>query len=354
MFVSFLIIIVSTYLIWKVSDSFSVASNYITRNMNECIKGPTINAIASSLPELLISFFFLFYIGDIQGFSAGFATIVGSSIFNIAIIPPIAFFFIYKEKKSFPTDKKIIIQDGIFLIITEFILICALYYQGISLFFSCILIFLYITYVIYIFKKRNISNNSTQTQQINLTSNNNFFSQLVQVDLYSLICKNNKLNTLRSIIILLISIVIISICCKQLVFAAESLAILLDINLFFVTFCIIAIASSIPDTILSVKDAQDKKYKDAFSNAYASNIFDICIGVGLPVLVYLLVYDIDSISLDISSSFNQVIFTSSILLLAFTILITIIYYVRTINVFRAVIIILLYLIFLLTVYFLSI
>ena len=62
MILSFSLICLSTYLIWKASESFDIASSYLTRNLNEGIKGPTINAIASSLPELLISFFFLFYI----------------------------------------------------------------------------------------------------------------------------------------------------------------------------------------------------------------------------------------------------------------------------------------------------
>ena len=91
MLLSFIFIALSTYVIWRISSPFDYAASYLTRNLNEGIKGPTINAIASSLPELIISFFFLFYIGDVAGFSAGFATIVGSSIFNITIIPTISF-----------------------------------------------------------------------------------------------------------------------------------------------------------------------------------------------------------------------------------------------------------------------
>ena len=62
MILSLAIIFFSAYLIWKSSESFDIASSYLTRNLNDGIKGPTINAIASSLPELLISFIFLFYI----------------------------------------------------------------------------------------------------------------------------------------------------------------------------------------------------------------------------------------------------------------------------------------------------
>ena len=57
MFDNIIFIIISSYCIWKASSSFDIASSFLTRNIGEGIKGPTINAIASSLPELLISFF---------------------------------------------------------------------------------------------------------------------------------------------------------------------------------------------------------------------------------------------------------------------------------------------------------
>ena len=87
----YFLFVISTYLIWRVSIVFDMAASYLARDLKPGIKGPTINAVASSLPELLISSIFLFRFRDIEGFSAGFATIVGSSIFNIAIIPAVAF-----------------------------------------------------------------------------------------------------------------------------------------------------------------------------------------------------------------------------------------------------------------------
>ena len=84
----------------KCSSTFDVASSFLTRNLGEGIKGPTINAIASSFPELLISSMFLFYFKDVKGFSAGFATIIGSSAFNIAVIPVLSFLYVYSYNKS--------------------------------------------------------------------------------------------------------------------------------------------------------------------------------------------------------------------------------------------------------------
>ncbi len=353
---SIIIIIICSYLLWKISNSFDQAATYLTRNLNEGIKGPTINAIASSFPELLISSFFLFYIGDLQGFSAGFATIIGSSIFNIAIIPTIAFLYILAKKnvKSFPTDKSIIKQDGLFLIFTEIILIFSIFYGGISKILALTLIFIYFIYIYYIFKKRNIKK-ANKINEVNKHEDKEkkLLNKIIELDLNQLLFKNKPLNTFKSILILFISIFIISISCNLLVKSSESISEILNLNLFFVTFFITAIASSIPDTILSIKDAKNNKYKDSFSNAYASNIFDICIGIGLPVLIYLSINGINEISTFDNLNSNKIIFSSSILLLFFTVLITLIYWFKNLNLFRSIIIILLYIIFLTTIYYLN-
>jgi len=357
MIISFLLICLSTYLIWKASASFDIASSYLTRNLNEGIKGPTVNAIASSLPELLISFFFLFYIGDIEGFSAGYATIIGSSIFNIAIIPTVSFLIIYYQQgvKLFPTDKKIIEQDGFFLIITEIILIVGLYLGGISITLAVILILLYCLYIFLIFKKRNQKQEDKNQEEIHFSpSKSNFTQKILEVDVAGLIVRNKELSPFKAVVILLISLVIISAACKQLVSSSEHLSVQLHLNLFFITFFIAAVASSIPDAILSFRDAKNKKYKDSFSNAYGSNIFDICIGIGLPVLTYLLINGIDEISTESSaSSFSDIILWSSILLVIFTIPITLVYWLKPINKARSSLIISLYIIFLGIIFFAS-
>ena len=398
MIISLIIIILCSYLIWKSSASFDIASSYLTRNLNEGIKGPTINAIASSLPELLISSIFLFYIGDLEGFSAGYATIIGSSIFNIAIIPTISFFVIFykKGKLFFPTDKDIIAQDGFFLIITEIILLIGLFVGGISIYLASTLIVLYCVYILIVFKKRNKKNlkkSSKKPYNINF-DDDSLIKKLINVNVASLILNKSKLNKWKAILILIISIIIISIACKELVVSSEDLSKQLNINLFFITFLIAAVASSIPDTILSIKDAKNEKYKDAFSNAYGSNIFDICIGIGLPVLIYLLVNDqkvvttnntnneilygagnqiiddtrneisygasatVESISANSNSFFEffasmDIVLLSALLLVIFSIPISLIYWFKDLNYKRSLIIISLYFCFIGIVYYLS-
>ena len=73
-----LIVILCIFVMRKSSLTFDIASNFLTRRMGEGIKGPTINAIASSLPELMISSMFLFYFKDIEGFAGGLQLLLGA------------------------------------------------------------------------------------------------------------------------------------------------------------------------------------------------------------------------------------------------------------------------------------
>jgi cation:H+ antiporter len=64
----------------------------------------------------------------------------------------------------------------------------------------------------------------------------------------------------------------------------------LGIPVMFVALILASAASSFPDTIISIKDAQNGKYDDAISNALGSNIFDICFALGFPLFVFTLMH----------------------------------------------------------------
>ena len=63
-----------------------------------------------------------------------------------------------------------------------------------------------------------------------------------------------------------------------------------NIPLIFVAVVLSAAATSVPDTIISIKDARKGNFDDAVSNALGSNIFDIAFALGFPVLLYTLIY----------------------------------------------------------------
>ena len=65
----------------------------------------------------------------------------------------------------------------------------------------------------------------------------------------------------------------------------------MGIHGYFVAVVLAAAASSVPDTILSIKDARKGNYDDAVSNALGSNIFDICFALGAPLFLYTVIFE---------------------------------------------------------------
>ncbi|MCG8653935.1 MAG: sodium:calcium antiporter, partial [Pirellulales bacterium] len=56
----------------------------------------------------------------------------------------------------------------------------------------------------------------------------------------------------------------------------------------FVAVIFASMATSVPDTVISIRDAQDGDYDDAVANALGSNVFDICFALGFPLFLYTL------------------------------------------------------------------
>ena len=361
MLIALLKISISIYIMWKVSSSFDLAANYLTRNIGEGIKGPTINAIASSLPELIISSMFLFYYGDIKGFSAGYATIIGSSAFNIACIPIISFLALYyRDKKiKFEINKKVVFEDSIFLLASIIILSLG-FIIGVNQYLSLLLIGLYCIYIYKVYSNRksdklNTTINLTEEYDEKFTKgNSSYLNSLLNLRLFNLLFLK-KVNTNSSLLVVLISVILIGSSCWFLIEVVDTISTVYNIDLFISAFFIAAIASSIPDTILSMKDAKHGKFIDSFSNSYGSNIFDICIGIGLPVLVYSILYNpiemkipIDRIALlDLGNILLQgnLLLWSIIILFTATFLISIIYYFGKINFKNSMLILFIYLLF---------
>ena len=107
-----IIIAICCLVIWRAGDGFMVASEYVGRNLSEGVRGATINAIASSMPEVFTSFFFLFVLNDASGFSGGIGTTAGSAIFNSMVIPAVSIIAVI----SMGVTKKIEISRKFFFV----------------------------------------------------------------------------------------------------------------------------------------------------------------------------------------------------------------------------------------------
>ncbi|MCF8380990.1 MAG: hypothetical protein K9H49_15555 [Bacteroidales bacterium] len=303
-------IIISSYIIWKSTESFAIGADFLGRNMSRGVKGATINAVASSMPEFLTTLFFLFTIRNESSFNDNFAgglgVTAGSAIFNILIIPAAILVFgtASLRKNGFKINKKLIQRDGVFLLFSNFILIFLIFKKQLDFLDGLILILIYIFYLVLLrkdfgFKKKR----ENSPAKIEIPSVKLNLLHFLSLDLKQILFNGRKLNKLNSWINLIISTSIMSLGTWLLVEGVELLGmgetytkfgikglIGLDFPLLFLSVLLASAATSIPDTMLSIRDAKKGNYDDSISNALGSNIFDISFALGLPLFIYTLIY----------------------------------------------------------------
>jgi cation:H+ antiporter len=161
-----------------------------------------------------------------------------------------------------------------------------------------------------------------------------FFKGLLTLNLEGLVIGDKEINSRNSWTLLILSMLVIGSACLLLVVACEFIGADtytffgnefngLDIPIMFVAVVLASAATSVPDTIISIRDARNGNYNDAISNALGSNIFDICFALGFPLFMYCLIYG------PIKMDPNVIEFSSElrILLLMFTILAFFVYYI---------------------------
>ncbi len=253
--ISITIVLITSIIIYYTGKHFAEASSNLGDYLGlpRSVKGATFDAIASSLPELLVALFSVIFF---LKFEVGIGTIAGSALFNLLIIPGIC---VLVSPKIFQVSKKVITRDALFYIISVFILlVILLYFKTWGIIIALLLL---ITYAFYLKKivKDSREYHGPKKSEINLTKELSIFT---------------------------FAIIIIGITTYLLTKHSIQLSHLLGISPILIAFTITAAATSIPDTVISYVNAKKGDLSDATSNVFGSNIFDICIGLGFPLLIY--------------------------------------------------------------------
>lgn len=270
------------------------------------MRGATINAIASSMPELYITMFFLFYLNDVDGFSGGIGTTAGSAIFNGQIIPAMVILtvVITRMAKHVKVSKKLIMRDGIALILSEIFLIILISGSTLYWWHGMLLMLVYLIYIIYMFRTMTKADEPVEHNHLDFyeprkeARTHSIFKGSLTIDLERMVLGKSTIKNSNAWPLLIIATLTIAVSCYFLVLACEWIGAEtyvvpylgefhgLGIPILFVALIIASMASSIPDTIISMKDAQKGNYDDAVSNAFGSNMFDICFALGFPLFLY--------------------------------------------------------------------
>lgn len=308
-----ILITLACIIIWRAGDGFMLASEYIGRNLSDGVRGASINAIASSMPEVFTSLFFLFVLSDITnptttgiGFSGGIGTTAGSAVFNGMIIPAVSIITVISMGmvKRIEVSQKMMRRDGIALILTELIFLILISGSTLNWYHGLILMVVYIVYISYTFmsmnksKSKKNSKESEENNEFETEPQGSFIMGLLTYDLERVFIRNKKIHNGNAWSLLIFSTISIAVVCYLLVIAcnwmgADTYTVPyfgdfrgLNIPLMFVALILASIASSFPDTMISIKDAKNGNYDDAISNAFGSNIFDVCFALGFPLFLF--------------------------------------------------------------------
>jgi len=276
--------VICSYIIAKACDMFEASTDYLGRNFSEGVKGATLNAIGSSMPELLTTVFFLAFATHAnlgRDLAASIGGDTGSAIFNSIVIPMLVIWVVLAMGlKGVKISKKVILRDGLFLIGAEILLLILLSSNYITVFHGCAFTAFYLIYFAYTLLSMKKGENEDEEDD-----DENGNEALSWYEKFQF--KSEEGRTSRSWTLFVVSTIIIAAACAGLVESCKGMADAMQINPLFIALILVAAASSVPDTIISLKDARKGNHDDALSNVLGSNIFDITISMGLPVAVFL-------------------------------------------------------------------
>lgn len=255
------VIVLTSLLIWKASEWISRGAEYIGRGWSPGVRGATISAISSSLPELFVALVFLGSLRDSAGFVGGLSTMTGSAIFNILLIPALmgAIALSANTMKNSSIERKVVLRDGAWLLAVQSMLYVFLVRGSFGFLEALVLLGLYGLYL-----WRLIRNNRSRSTQI-------YSPKGIGAKVWRMVVSG---------------VVVLGGACFILVEGCVRLSEIAGWSIASTALIVAAAATSLPDTFISIRDVMKGAPVEGVSNAIGSNIFDLCVALGLPILIY--------------------------------------------------------------------
>ena len=319
---SLAIIAITFYTLSEVVDKYFIKSlDNISKwlKLTPSVAGATLLAFGTSAPEISTALIALNRGGD--SISTGVGTIVGSAIFQILVVIGFA-----AAVKTSYLDWRPVVRDGLFYAYSVGLLVLFVQDGKFDRLESLILVGSYFLYLGLLFawtklvKEKEVDFNELEIddgegasfEEKNVVEKAWFILTWPVSKILSFIPDASK-KPAWTIPVFVISLAIIGAGSYFMVNAAETLALAIGIPTAIVALTILAGGTSIPEVISSAVVSRQGRGDMAIANAIGSNIFDILMSLGLPVLIYTFTTgDLESIG---GSNI-----TSSILLLFVTLL----------------------------------
>lgn len=297
MLITLLLLILSVFIIWRACDAFDLAANLIGRNMSGGVRGATLNAAGSSMPELVTLLIGILVFSDKDGIAVGIGTIAGSAIYNIAVIPALSIIaaLVFAKVSAVGVTSSVIRRDAGWLVAIQVVFVALLALSMLGLLGGLVLTALYLMYVGYLLWSTRSGVGDGDDEPSCAGEPASRLKAISRLEFApAVLGRSSPDNLIQAWSLLVIAVAAIGLACYLLVEAVYRLGEAWSIQPYFVAVIIAAAATSIPDTLLSVSDAMRGQYDDAISNAVGSNIFNISFGIGFPVVIVALSMGVSS------------------------------------------------------------
>jgi cation:H+ antiporter len=254
---------------WLEASSHRLAARY---GIPDVVKGSVITAIASSLPELATA---VLAIPVHHDFELGLSVIVGSAIYNILVIPSCS---VFAQGRSLRSNRELVFREGQFYLVSVTVLLLvvslAVIYDGAG----------------------PLAHDGSEPISGTLTRS----LALIPLALYGLYLfiqyeevkdyrrtgvRDTNVRALREWGIMLGCIGLILFGVEVLLRCAIELGQQLGTPTFLWGLTVVAAATSIPDTLISVRASRKGRSDSSISNVLGSNVFDLLVAVPLGVLL---------------------------------------------------------------------
>lgn len=268
--------LVGAALLWFACSRLEESTHRLAEHYGipDAVKGSVLLAVASSMPELATALLALPVHDD---FELGLSAIIGSAIYNILVIPA---FSVYARGRPLDANRDLIYREGQFYLVSVAVLMLvlslAVIYNGPT--------------------PQLVTADGRRIFQGSLTRYLAVFPLLLY-GLYLFIQyeevkrqrsdhpRKKGIDALREWGILVVSIAIILVGVEMLLRVAITLGSLLNTPTFLWGMTIVAGATSLPDTFVSVRASVLGRTESSVSNVLGSNVFDLLVAVPAGVMV---------------------------------------------------------------------
>ena len=290
------IFIVSLALLIKGADWLVESSEKIGRalKISPFIIGVTIVALGTSLPELASSLAAVFK--DATEIVA--ANVIGSNIANILLIVGLSAL----ATKSFLAVRRSLIDIDLPLLAAVTVLFGFILWDGkITRLEGLLLLLAFLVYLLYTFFQRGAELERPLPEELPTGEISEVLPS--RVDRRRPKKPVEKLN-FKVFFFLILGAAFLAIGANYLIDSVLKLAEILEIGVSIIAIFGVAVGTSLPELVVSVRAAAQKKYEIALGNIFGSNVFNALVVIGIPSLIKPLL--VDSITFQIGFPFMVV------------------------------------------------